>query len=183
MATNIPIEIDELFGNLEVAKDDEKWFVIHTRPRCEKKLAKFAFENKTNYYLPQIDSFRQYKHRKVKFTKPMFSGYMFTKCSFQVKRELLLTGYVANFIKVINDKVLTKELQEIYLGKERGASYQQTEFIKKGIKVKIISGPLKEMTGYVENESNIEIIILSVSMLRQAVSVTVSANQLKIIRK
>ena len=183
MATNKPIEIVELFGDLEIATAGNKWFVVHTRPRCEKKLAKFSLKNETNYYLPQIDSIRIYKNRKVKFEKPMFPGYMFVKCTFKERRELIITGYVANFIKVINDKELTKELKEIYSGKERGASYQSAKFIKEGTKVEITSGSLKGMTGFVEDVSNIEEIILNISMLRQAVSVTVSASQIKVIRK
>ncbi len=183
MATKKPIEVDELYGDLEISSEDDQWYVIHTKPRCEKKIAKYALNERINYYLPQIDSIRKYKNREVKFTKPMFPSYFFAKCNLHDKRNLLYTGYIANFLKVINEKVLTDELKEIYTGKSKGAKYHIAKYVKKGTKVLIISGSLKGITGYVEDITEIQEIILNISLLRQAVSVKVSKDQVKILRK
>ncbi len=51
MATHTPVLIDELFGVLEPAPAGQRWEVIHTKPRCEKKLAEYARRN-GSYYQP-----------------------------------------------------------------------------------------------------------------------------------
>jgi hypothetical protein len=77
MATHTPVLIDELFGELAPAPDGQRWEVIHTKPRCEKKLAEYARRSGITYYLPQMDSKRVYQRRIVNFTKPMFPSYLF----------------------------------------------------------------------------------------------------------
>ncbi|HOH46720.1 MAG TPA: hypothetical protein PLX59_02690, partial [Candidatus Cloacimonadota bacterium] len=72
MATHKPVTIDELFGELE-QRQAELWYVIHTKPRQEKKLAGFCQTEDMWYYLPQMPKEHLYNHRKVMFDVPMFS--------------------------------------------------------------------------------------------------------------
>ena len=77
MATNKPVEVDSLFGELIISNDDKRWEVIHTKPKREKKLAKYLKDCNIHYYLPLNNSERHYKYRKIIFTKPLFPGYIF----------------------------------------------------------------------------------------------------------
>lgn len=182
MATNKPIEVVELFGDLEIATADKKWFVVHTKPRCEKKLAEFSLQYEINYYLPLIDSIRVYKNRKIKFTKPMFPGYVFIKCTQEKKRQLTITGYVAYWLPVPNQMELVGDLKQIYSGRELGVEFTRAEFLEKGTKVEIQKGPFTGLIGYVENQKDVKEVILQVTLLHQAVSVSARADQIKVIR-
>jgi len=181
MATNKPIEIDELFGDLNLGEGDQKWYVVHTKPRCEKKLAKYSKQYEVNYYLPLVDSVRVYNNRKVKFTKPMFPGYVFVKCDQEGRRQLTITGYVAYWLPVLNQKELVGDLQQINSGRELGVEFIRAEFLAKGTKVEIIKGPFAGIIGYVENQKDIKEVILQVTLLRQAVSVSAKADQVRVI--
>ena len=182
MATNKPVEIDELFGNLDPAEGDLKWFVVHSKPRCEKKLAIYSLQYEINYYLPLIDSVRVYKNRKVKFTKPMFPGYVFVKCDQEGKRQITITGYVAYWLPVQNQIELVNDLQQIHSGRELGVEFTRAEFLEKGTKVEITKGPFAGLIGYVEDQKDVKEVILQVTMLHQAVSVSARADQIKVIR-
>lgn len=182
MATNKPVEIEELFGDLNLAEGDLKWFVVHTKPRCEKKLAEFSLQYEINYYLPLIDSIRVYKNRKVKFTKPMFPGYVFIKCTPEKKRQLSITGYVAYWLPVQDQMELVSDLQQIHSGRELGVEFTRAEFLEKGTKVEIQKGPFTGLIGYVENQKDVKEVILQVTLLHQAVSVSARADQIKVIR-
>jgi transcription antitermination factor NusG len=182
MATNKPVEVEELFGNLEPATDDRKWFVIRTKPRREKKLAKCSFKSNINYFLPLKDSERVYQYRKVMFTKPLFPGYVFVKCNSDEHRTLVLTGHTAHFLSVPNEKELTDELKQILAGRQLGADFIDTKYLDKGTRVKIISGPFEGLTGIVEDQNNIKEVVLQINLLRQAVSVAVSSRQVEIFR-
>ena len=183
MATNKPVEVNELFGDLEPAIGDYKWFVVRTKPRREKKLADFAGKAEINYYLPLKESERVYDRRKIIFTKPLFSGYVFVKCNFAEKKQLLITGHTAHFINVINDRELTDELKNIHFGMQKGATLSESDFLDKGIKVRIKSGSFEGLTGFVKDQKNIKEVILQVNLLRQAVSVTVKPENVEIVRQ
>ncbi|MCD4796531.1 MAG: hypothetical protein K8R49_05090, partial [Candidatus Cloacimonetes bacterium] len=183
MTTHKPIEVQELFGDLEPAEENRKWFVVHTKPRREKKLAQYSLQNKINYYLPLKDSIRVYQYRKVKFTKPLFSGYVFVKCDSEERRILTITGHTAYFLPVPNEEVFTGELKQIHFGRLKGADYRKAEFLEKGMKVIITSGPFEGLTGVVEDGKNVKRVILQVNLLRQAVSISASAKQIKIIKE
>ncbi|MCF7858920.1 MAG: hypothetical protein K9N07_06290 [Candidatus Cloacimonetes bacterium] len=181
MATNKPVEILELFGELDFIQDDLKWFVVHTKPRCEKKLATYSFQYKINYYLPLIDSIQQYENRKVKFTKPMFPGYVFVNCSIEDKRKLTFTGYIAYWLEVKNQQELINDLKQIYAGRQLGVEFVRAEYLKEGTKVEIQRGPFAGLIGFVKNQKNVTEVILQVTLLRQAVSVSAKTDQIRVI--
>ena len=55
------------------------WFVAHTRPRAEKKLAEFCVEQGYEHRLPVYRSVKTYARKRVIFEKPLFPGYMFAR--------------------------------------------------------------------------------------------------------
>ena len=62
---------------------DLLWFVAHTRPRCEKKLADYGQREGLNVTLPCYPSVHKYRGKTVSFQKPLFPGYVF----FRLLRE------------------------------------------------------------------------------------------------
>ena len=182
MATHKPIEVQELFGDLDPAEEQQKWFVVRTKPRREKKLAEYSLKHEINYYLPLKDSVRIYKYRKVKFTKPLFAGYIFIKCTLKQRDAIIITGHSAYWLYVPDEKELLEELMQIYSGQQKGAEFKETRFLEKGIRVKIISGPFQDLTGVVENQNDVTEVVLQVNLLRQAVSISVSSDQVKVLK-
>jgi len=182
MATHAPIEVIDLFGDLNPAKEGKTWYVIHVKPKREKKLAEYSIRNEINYYLPLVESIRTYKYRKITFTKPLFPSYIFVKCSLEQKRTLIISGHIVQFLKVPSEKMFLDQLQSIKFGSDRGAEYTDAKYLKDGIRVEIISGPFKGLTGVVKNQNDVSEVILQVNMLRQAVAVKVTPAQIMIIR-
>lgn len=183
MPTNKPVEVNDLFGELTPSNENESWEVIYTRPKREKKLAEFALEREITYFLPMVDSIRKYKYRQVKFTKPLFPGYIFAKCTFQEKETLVRSGHILTFLSIKHEKHFLDELQQIHLGRKQGAEIRKHKFIESGTKIIIEKGSLKGMTGFVVDSKNPKEIILTVNILRQAVAVKIDPNNIKIIKQ
>lgn len=181
MATHKPVFADELFGDLELSSSGEKWSVIHTKPQCEKKLAKYLTKEGITYYLPQMDSTRVYQYRKITFTKPMFPGYVFARFNFSQKTTILLSGCVVNFLKVPNEKELLDELKQIRAGRTLRAELKEGTWLEKGWKVEIVGGPLQGLHGVVESQSKLSEITLQVNVLHQAVTVRVEPSQVRLL--
>ncbi|HPR17276.1 MAG TPA: transcription termination/antitermination NusG family protein [Candidatus Cloacimonadota bacterium] len=180
MSTNKPVEVNTILGEL-ISLPDKKWLVIRTKSRHEKKVADYAFNANIHYYLPLQDSEKIYQNRKIVFTKPLFSGYIFAHCDFKEKQTLVISGHVAHFLHVINEQELLDELRSIYFGNQREAVFRETEYLESGTRVQIVAGKLAGLTGYVKDQSNLSEVVLQVNLLHQAVAVTVNPSHVKII--
>ncbi|MFO8145612.1 MAG: transcription termination/antitermination NusG family protein [Candidatus Syntrophosphaera sp.] len=181
MPTHTPVLIDELFGELKPASGDERWIVVHTKPRCEKKLAEYARNNGITYYLPQMESRRIYQRRKVTTTRPMFPGYLFCVVDPAKKQTLVISGYTVSFIRVPWQQELLEELVNLRRSTQPKPELENALWLSQGIKVEITSGPLKGVTGIVESHEKMSEVRLQVNILRQAVMIRVDPRNLKII--
>lgn len=181
MATHKPVIVHDLNGDLSISEGDDRWYVIHTKPRCEKKLADYARLKDIVYYLPQFNSVHSYQYRQVVFTKPMFPGYMFSRLNTAQRDVLKITGYAANFIKVQYERELLDELNFIYNGSKKKADFEHALWLSSGLEVEIVKGPLKGLHGVVADHTKIGEVRLQVNMLHQAVMVKVNPTDVKII--
>lgn len=181
MATHSPVLIDELFGELAPAPEGQRWEVIHTKPRCEKKLAEYARRNGITYYLPQMDSKRVYQRRVVSFTKPMFPSYLFCVLDARSRQTLLISGYTVSFIRVHQQEQLLQELRNIKLSRLPEIELQNTIWLSEGLQVEIMQGPLKGVTGVVESHDKLDEVRLQVQILRRAVLVKIDPRNVKIL--
>ncbi|MBN2830380.1 MAG: hypothetical protein JXR56_08685 [Candidatus Cloacimonetes bacterium] len=181
MATHKPIEVQELLGDLTPSSGDVKWSVIRTKHRMEKKLAEYAHKLGIHYYLPMTDSIKTYQYRKVKFTKPLFTGYIFIKTNYEGMKHIYNSGCVSTVLKIPSEKQLLDELQSLYNYRSRGAIMVPREYLEKGVEVVIEKGPFKGLKGYLESISNSNKLILNVDLLHQAVEITVSSSDVKVV--
>ena len=55
------------------------WFVAHTKPRQEKKLADYCQREGFAVTLPLYRSAHKYRGKTVVFQKPLFPGYVFLR--------------------------------------------------------------------------------------------------------
>jgi hypothetical protein len=67
------------------------WYVAHTRPRCEKKLADYCGRQGFSVTLPCYRSVRKYRGKTVVFEKPLFPSYVFLKL-FRPQRQQVGTA-------------------------------------------------------------------------------------------
>jgi len=181
MATHKPVIINELFGELKIPPEGQRWMVVHTKPRCEKKVADYAGKNLIQYYLPQLKHKRIYQRRKVVTTLPMFPGYIFMVLSHQERNTIALSGMVANFIRVVHQQELLDELSRICFVNKQNVPVENTLWLSQGLEVEITAGPLKGTRGIVESHDKISEIRLQVNILRQAVMVKIDPKDVKII--
>ncbi len=181
MSAHDPVIIDELFGELVISNDDRRWIVTRTKARCEKKLADQARHNGIHYFLPQQSSNKVYQKRKVKFTKPLFPGYLFVCANHDQKQTLSITGLTAGFIAVSHQEQLLSELKALCHLPVEKVDVGHQYWLSKGLEVEIVKGPLAGTRGIVESHDKIHEIRLQVNILRQAVLVKIAPENVKII--
>ena len=181
MTTKKPIKAKQLNGELTIADSNHRWWVLHTKPRREKKIANYALKHNIQYYLPLKESVRKYKYRKVKFSKPLFPGYIFVKTTDSERNKLIVTGHVVNFMKVYSEKKLIEDLRNIYFGVDKKQDVENHPYLEKGYYVEFKSGPLKGVRGIVKSKDKLDQVVLQVRILHQAVSVKSDPSNLKLL--
>ena len=145
----------------------ENWHAVYVASRQEKKVDE-AFKLKgIESYLPLVKSLRQWSDRKKMVELPLLPGYVFVRPHETEKSLVLETRGVVNFVRndgrigVIYQKEIDSLKQLITLGYHMD-SYPLSKKINKGDKIKISSGPLKNLEGFVieERESSFFEILL-----------------------
>lgn len=127
------------------------WYVLHTKPRNEKKVAKLLEKLAVTVYCPVQDQIRQWSDRKKKIAEPVFRSYIF----------VWLQDYKTNSLKVLtipgvinflwwNKKPGIVRDDEILAIQHFLDNYKTAEIetvFEAGEKVIISEGPLKDMEG------------------------------------
>ena len=155
------------------------WYVAHTKPRREKKLAEFCGREGFPFVLPCYDSTRKYRGKSVVFHKPLFPGYVFLQLLPRAASTIRQNDLVANLLDVFDQATLARQLKEILAALESGLVVQVAPDIGEGSRVRIKSGPLQGVEGWVEKRQGVNIVLLRLDFINQAAAVKIEADLLE----
>jgi transcription antitermination factor NusG len=158
---------------------DLLWFVAHTRPRCEKKLADFCQQNGLSATLPCYSAAHKYRGKTVVFRKPLFPGYVFLRIENTDRRKVHQSDFVANLLEVFDQEILARQLEDILLALEADLDIRLAPTIGEGTRVKIKHGPLRGIEGWVEKRHGMNIVLLRLDFIGQAAAVKMEATDLE----
>lgn len=160
---------------------DLAWYVAHTRPRCEKKIAEYCQRAQFPVTLPLYRSVKKYRGKTVVFEKPLFPNYVFLRLQPYQRQKVYQSDYVANLLDVPDQVEFEKQLGDILLALETDLEVCLAPQIKAGSRVRIKSGPLRGIEGWVEQRSGAVYVILRLDFISQAAAVKVEATDLELI--
>jgi transcription antitermination factor NusG len=159
---------------------DVLWFVAHTRPRCEKKLAEHCQRERLSVTLPCYRSVKKYRGKVVTFHKPLFPGYAFLHMPAIFKQKVYQSDYVANLLDVPDQSTFAQQLADILTALETDLEIVLAPQIKPGARVRIKQGPLRGMEGFVEARQGATYVLLRLDFIGQAAAVKVDATDLEL---
>ena len=158
-----------------------QWFVAHTRPRREKKLKQHCEREGLLVTLPLYRTVHKYRGKTVSFEKPLFPGYLFLQLRPEQKQTVFQNDHVANLLFVHDQKLFTQQLGEILHALSTGLEVYLAPQIGVGTRVKVKSGPLRGMDGWVEARYGMTTVLLRLEFIGQAAAVKVQADDLELI--
>src|SRR5687768_10614286 len=126
-----------------------RWWVIHTRPRAEKSLARKLLALELAFYLPTWCQSWLTNGRRFKSYLPLFPGYVFLHVRPNDRATVLATGAVANFLPVPDQHELVEDLRRIHRVVAAGLPLEPQAAPPPGTVVEIIDGVLQGMKGTV----------------------------------
>ncbi len=163
---------------------DLYWYAIHVRSRHEFKVLDRLTKAGIDAFLPVVERLNKWKDRKKLINFPLFPGYLFVHIHkiYDTMLAILKTPGVVRFIGIIpgepepvpDDQIIS--LKRLVESKE---SIDPYPYLKEGQRVRIKRGPLRGVEGILIERPGQHLLVLSVDILRQGVSIKIDASDVE----
>lgn len=159
----------------------DQWYVAHTKPRCEKKLAQYCEQKNVFVTLPCYRSAHNYRSKTAVFRKPLFPGYVFIQMTAEQRQVVLQSDHIANLLDVHDQDLFSRQLGEVMHALKTDLEILLAPAIGEGSRVKIKSGPLRGIEGWVEKRDGISVVLLRLDFIGQAAAVKLEATEVEMV--
>jgi transcription antitermination factor NusG len=149
------------------------WWVLHTRPRAEKSLARQCLARNLSFFLPLY--LRQWRSqgRLLRSYMPLFPGYIFLHGDAQTRLQALKTNQVVHTLAVTDSDQLRADLTRVHRMMQAGMLLAPEERLQPGAAVEVVAGPLAGMEGKILRRGKELRFFVEVRLLQCGVSVEV----------
>ena len=155
------------------------WYVLHVKPRTEKKVDDFLAALRVFHYLPLLRKETRVQRRKVVRFLPAFPGYVFTRLSQEERAQVFGTRNIVRTIPVAQPRRMIHQLRQVEHALRLPADLRAVEHFTEGEYVRIVSGPLRGLEGRVRQIGGSASIVLSVDILGQAIAASVDLRDVR----
>jgi len=147
------------------------WWVLHTKPRQEKSLARDLVAQQLPFYLPVVGQRSLVRGRVLTSHIPLFPGYLFLLAEGNERIEALTTHRVVRSIPVTDQTELWRDLRQVQRLIATGAPLTAEGRLAPGMEVEIQSGPLAGLRGKILRSATGKRFVVSVNFIQQGASV------------
>ena len=155
------------------------WYVLHVKPRTEKKVMLYLARYGCFRYLPLLVKIRKVQRRKVRSEVPVFPGYVFTRLSPEERVEMLKTNLLVGTIFVTRPREMIHQLRQIEHATKVAPNMRRVNPFKAGDYVRVTLGPMRGMQGYVKRDGPNATICRNVEILGAAVELSISPDEVE----
>jgi len=149
------------------------WWVVHTRPRQEKSLARELHRRRTPFYLPQVSRRRWIAGRRFTSHVPLFAGYLFLFGDQEERVAAQVTHRVVRTLEVPDQEGFLGDLRQIKGLIASGAPITPEDRLEPGTSVEIRNGPLVGLRGTIVRGASGQRFVVQVDFIQRGASVVV----------
>ena len=151
------------------------WYAVYTRSRHEKKVASLLGEKNVEVFLPLRKVLRRWKDRRKEVQLPLFSSYVFVRIEAQHRISILRTAGVVSILGEQGKpvKIPEQQIEAIRLLVQSDIKYDPYPYLKEGMRVSIIRGPLRGVEGVLVAKRKKHLLVLSVDLIQQSTALQV----------
>ena len=152
---------------------DLRWWVMYTKSRQEKALARDLFGHQINFYLPLVRHTKIYGRRKIHTDEPVFAGYLFMYGTEDQRVDSLKTNRISRILDVLDPQALRSDLSQLRQLIASNAPLTVESRIRPGNRVRIKRGQLAGLEGTVLYRRGETRILIQVDFLQQGASIAI----------
>lgn len=158
-------------GAGDATSGDGCWYVMHTKSRAEKALARWLLAASVRFFLPLYKKRSTINGRAHTAYPALFPGYMFVWGDAEARYKALASNHVAQCIPVSDQERLVADLRGVYRLMTGERQLTPVAQIPPGAPVEVIDGPFAGLTGRVIRVGSQTRLFVAVQMIKQGVSV------------
>jgi transcriptional antiterminator RfaH len=164
----------DLFGEeIPEIRHGRQWWVLHTKPRQEKSLARQLLHSQVPFYLPLIERRSLIRGRVLHAQIPLFPGYLFLLGQRDERVTALATNRVVQALEVVDQGSLWGDLTQVHRLIDTGAPITPEERLEPGALVEITRGPLAGLKGRIIRAASGRRFVVQVNFIQRGASVLI----------
>ena len=156
-----------------------QWHVLQTRSRQEKAVAEVMHDVGAKPFLPVVRRVAHYGHRRRVVELPVFTNYLFVLGTQEHTYRAINTKRVVRSVPVPDQCRLEKEIEQIRLAIRGEASLSPYRYLERGVRVRVTSGPFKDVEGLVVEDPRGTRLVLQIQALGRATCLEIDASVLQ----
>ena len=150
-----------------------QWWVLYTKARQEKAVARELLAYEVPFYLPIVKKTSVCRDRKVTSHVPLFPGYVFLFGSDDQRVQALTTNRISRVLPVYDPERLERDLRQIaQLIAAKMPLTVEARFVP-GERVRVQHGPFEGLEGVVMRRHGQTRLLVTVNYLQRGASVEI----------
>lgn len=164
---------DDLLELPAIGPATSSWWVLYTKARQEKAVARHLLAKKIPFYLPQVKRTLCYRRRRLISHVPLFDGYVFMFGSADARMESLKSNRVARVLHVEEGERLRQDLVNIRRLIASGAPLTPESRLVPGKRVRVRYGSLAGLEGTLLKRHGQTLVVVSIDFIQQGASIAI----------
>jgi transcription antitermination factor NusG len=160
------------------------WYAAHTRHQHEKRVAEMLANKGFEVFLPLYSEVRRWRDRLKKVELPLFSCYVFLRGDLDRRLAIVTTpgvhGLVCSAGKLAG--ISEEEIQAVRSVIENRIDVEPHPFLKCGDRVRVKTGALSGLEGFLVRKKGHTRLIISVTLLERSVAAEVDVSTVERVR-
>jgi len=170
---------DNLLDELAVTDTERCWWVVYTRARQEKALARQLHALGVPFYLPLVPKVSMMGGRRVKSLLPLFSSYVFMFGDDVERIKTCDTKRVAHMFAPSSAQYVTRDLRYVRSLIELGVPLTVEARLLPGQRVRVKHRALLDVEGVIVSRRGGDQLVVAVNFLQQGVSILIDDFQVE----
>jgi len=166
-------EPDAWLNGLASPWPPRSWWVLYTKARQEKSIARDLLGHEIPFYLPLVKKTIVCRRRRFVSQIPLFAGYVFLYASEEERVRSLATNRISRVLTVDDPDRLRRELGQLRQLIASGAPLTMESRLVPGQRVRVRRGPLAGLEGTVLVRRGQTRLLVAVNFLQQGASVEI----------
>ncbi len=152
------------------------WYAVYTSANHERRVAQQLGLRGIEHFLPEYESVRKWKDRKIRLQMPLFPGYLFVHMALGSRLQVLQVPGVARLVGFNGTPtpLPAEDLLRVRDLLSRGFAAEPHPLLRVGRRVRVTRGPLAGLEGVIVRRKNRSRLVISFELIERAISVEVS---------
>ncbi|MGB7730062.1 MAG: UpxY family transcription antiterminator [Candidatus Acidiferrum sp.] len=157
---------------------EPRWYAAYTSANHEKRVAQQLERRQVESFLPVYESVRRWKDRRVRLQLPLFPSYVFVRLALRDRLQVLDIQGVARLVGFGGHPtpVPAEDVEALRSCFEAGRALQPHPYVRRGQRVRVLSGPLAGFSGIVLRQRNRTRFVVSFELLQRSVAVEMNVS-------